>query len=148
MKKLSLYVFLVFMFCNNSISDTVFTPQQVRTLNKEKLNELEIGMNENVVYLLTIFFAIFFVTKFYLSENNIKRSNRAILQHQKELANKFSDLPIIKSDTNDIIEHTNEVEKFLSKKPIKWLILIKDNTFDIVESINEIEEFNYLNKSL
>ena len=102
----------------------------------------------NVVYLLTIFFAIFFVTKFYLSENNIKRSNRVILQHQKELANKFSDLPIIKSDTSDIIEHTDEVEKFLSKKPRYFWILIKDNAFDIVESINEIEEFNYQNKLL
>ena len=102
----------------------------------------------NVVYLLTIFFAIFFVTKFYLSENNIKRSYGVILQHQKELDNKFSDLPVIKGDTNDIIEHTNEVEKFLSKKPRKWWILIKDNTFDIVESINEIEEFNYQNKLL
>ena len=102
----------------------------------------------NLVYLLTIFFAIFFVTKFYLSENNIERSNKVILQHQKELANKFSDLPIIKSDTNDIIEYTNEVEKFLSKKPRKWWILIKDNTFDIVESINEVEEFNYQNKLL
>ena len=102
----------------------------------------------NVVYLLTIFFAIFFVTKFYLSENNIKRSNKVILQHQKELATKFSDLPIIKSDTSDIIEHTNEVEKFLSKKPRYFWILIKDNKFDIVESINEIEEFNYLNKLL
>jgi len=58
----------------------------------------------NVVYLLTIFFAIFFVTKFYLSENNIERSNNVILQHQKEVANKFSDLPIIKSDTSDIID--------------------------------------------
>jgi len=102
----------------------------------------------NVVYLLTIFFAIFFVTKFYLSENNIERSNSVILQHQKELDNKFSDLPIIKSDTNDIIEHTDEVEKFLSKKPRYFWILIKDNTFDIVESINEIEEFNYQNKLL
>ena len=103
---------------------------------------------KNVVYLLTIFFAIFFVTKFYLSENNIKRSNRVILQHQKELANKFSDLPIIKSDTNDIIEYTNEVEKFLSKKPRKWWILIKDNTFDIMKNIDEIDEFNYQNKLL
>ena len=102
----------------------------------------------NVAYLLTIFFVIFFVTKFYLSENNIKRSNRVILQHQKELDNKFSDLPIIKSDTNDFIEYTNEVEKFLSKKPRFWWILIKDNRFDIVESINEIEEFNYQNKLL
>ena len=103
---------------------------------------------KNVVYLLTIFFAIFFVTKFYLSENNIKRSNSVILQHQKELANKFSKLPIIKSDTNDIIEYTNEVEKFLSKKPRFWWILIKDNTFDIIENINEIEEFNNKNKLL
>ena len=103
---------------------------------------------KNVVYLLTIFFAIFFVTKFYLSENNIKRSNRVILQHQKELANKFSKLPIIKSDTSDIIEHTNEIEIFLSKKPRFWWILIKDNTFDFVENINEIEEFNNKNKLL
>ena len=102
----------------------------------------------NVVYLLTIFFAIFFVTKFYLSENNIKRSNRVILQHQNELANKFSDLHIIKSDTNDIIEHTNEVEEFLSKKPRKWWILIKDNRFDIIENVDEVEEFNYQNKLL
>ena len=103
---------------------------------------------KNVVYLLTIFFAIFFVTKFYLSENNIERSNNVILQHQKELATKFSDLPIIKSDTNDIIEYTNEIKIFLSKKPRKWRILIKDNRFDIIENINEVEEFNYLNKLL
>ena len=103
---------------------------------------------KNVVYLLTIFFAIFFVTKFYLSENNIKRSNRVILQHQKELANKFSGLPIIKSDTNDIIEYTNEIKIFLSKKPRFFMNLIKDNRFDIIENTNEVEEFNYLNKLL
>ncbi len=102
----------------------------------------------NVVYLLTIFFTIFFVTKFYLSENNIERSNRVMLQHQKVLANLLGDLPTIKSDTNNIIEHTNEVEEFLSKKPRKWWILIKDNRFDIIENINEVEEFNYQNKLL
>ena len=71
-----------------------------------------------------------------------------MLQHQKVLANLLGDLPTIKSDTNNIIEHTNEVEEFLSKKPRKWWILIKDNTFDIIENINEIEEFNYLSKLL
>ena len=61
-----------------------------------KLVSLSITVNKmikeirNVVYLLTIFFTIFFVTKVYLSENNIERSNRIILQHQKELAAKFS----------------------------------------------------------
>ena len=94
-----------------------------------------------VVYLFTIFFFIFFNINYYLSENNIKRSNSVILQHQKELDNKFSDLPIIKSDTSDIIEHTNEVEIFLSKKPRFFMNLIKDNRFDIIENTNEVEEF-------
>ncbi len=103
---------------------------------------------KNVVYLHTIFFVIFFVTKIYLSENNIERSNRVMLQHQKVLANLLGDLPTIKSDTNNIIEHTNEVEEFLSKKPRKWWILIKDNRFDIIENVDEVEEFNYQNKLL
>ena len=102
----------------------------------------------SVVYLLTIFFTIFFVTKFYLSENNIERSNKVMLQHQKVLANILGDLPTIKSDTNNIIEHTNEVEEFLSKKSRKWWILIEDNRFDIIENTNEVEEFNYQNKLL
>lgn len=40
------------MFYNNSFSDNVFTPKQVREMNKEKLNELEIGMSENVVLMM------------------------------------------------------------------------------------------------
>ena len=80
-----------------------------------------------VVYLLTIFFTIFFVIKFYLSENNIKRSNQVKLQYQKELDKKFSNLPIIKNDTNDIIEYTNEIEEFKNKKQRKFWDLIKTN---------------------
>ena len=80
-----------------------------------------------VFYLLIIFFFIFFAIKFYLSENNIKRSNKIILQHQKELDNKFSDLPIIKDDTNDIIEYTNEIEEFKNKKQRKFWDLLKAN---------------------
>ena len=80
-----------------------------------------------VVYLLTIFFFIFFVIKFYLSENNIKRSNNVILQYQNELDKKFNNLPIIKSDTNNIIEYTNEIEKFKNKKQRKFWDLFKTN---------------------
>ena len=64
-----------------------------------------------VVYLLTIFFAIFFVIKFYLSENNIKRIYKIISQYENEIDKKFSNLPIIKDDTKNIIEYTNEIEE-------------------------------------
>jgi len=78
-----------------------------------------------VVYLLTIFFFIFFVIKFYLSENNIKWSNKVILQYQNTLGKKFIGLPIIKDDTNDIIEYTSEIEDFKNKKQRKFWDLLK-----------------------
>ena len=80
-----------------------------------------------VVYLLTIFFFIFFVIKFYFSENNIKWSNKVILQYQNKLDKKFNNLPIIKDDTNDIIEYTNEIEDFKNKKQRKFWELFKIN---------------------
>ena len=80
-----------------------------------------------VFYLLTIFFSIFFVIKFYLSENNVKRSNNIILQYQNELDKKFNNLPIIKNDTGDIIEYTNEIEEFKNKKQRKFWDLLKTN---------------------
>jgi len=78
-----------------------------------------------VVYLLTIFFFIFFVIKFYLSENNIKWSNKVILQHQNILDKKFINLPIVKDDTKDIIEYTSEIEDFKNKKQRKFWDLLK-----------------------
>ena len=80
-----------------------------------------------VVYLLTIFFSIFFVIKFYISENNIKRSNKVILQYQNILDKRFINLPIIKNDTNGIIEYTNEIEEFKNKKQRKFWDLLKTN---------------------
>ena len=84
----------------------------------------EIG---NVAYLLTIFFFIFFVIKFYLSEDNVKWSNKVMLQYQNILDKKFISLPIIKDDTNDIIEYTNEIENFKNKKQRKFWDLFKTN---------------------
>ena len=78
-----------------------------------------------VVYLLTIFFFIFFVIKFYLSENNIKLSNKVMLQYQNILDKKLINLPIIKDDTNDIIEYTSEIEDFKNKKQRKFWDLLK-----------------------
>ena len=80
-----------------------------------------------VIYLFTIFFSIFFVVKFYLSENNFNRSNKVIFQYQNELDKRFNNLTIIKNDTNDIIEYTNEIEEFKNMKQRKFWDLIKTN---------------------
>ena len=80
-----------------------------------------------VVYLFTIFFSIFFVVKFYLSENNFNRSNKVIFQYQNELDKRFNNLTIIKNDTNGIIEYQKEIEEFKNKKQRKFWDLIKTN---------------------
>ena len=82
---------------------------------------------KHVVYLLTIFFFIFFVIKFYLSEKNVKQSYKIIHRYQNELDKKFNNLPIIKDDTKNIIEYTNEIEKFKNKKQRKFWDLLKTN---------------------
>ena len=60
-----------------------------------------------------------------MSEINIKRTNKILIQFENELDKKINYLPIIQSDTNDIIEYKNEVDEFINKKPKKWWILIK-----------------------
>ena len=60
-----------------------------------------------------------------MSENNIKWTNKVILQYQNILDKKIIGLPIIKDDTNDIIEYTNEVEDFKNEKQRKFWDLFK-----------------------
>ena len=80
-----------------------------------------------IFYLLVIFFSIFFVIKFYLSENNIKRSIKIIFQYQNELDKRFNNSTIIKNDTNGIIEYQKEIEEFKNKKQRKFWDLLKTN---------------------
>jgi hypothetical protein len=80
---------------------------------------------KHAFYLLAVFFFFFFVIKFYLSENNIKWNNKVIHEHNKELDKKFNNLPIIKNDTDNIIEYTNEIEEFKNKKQRKFWDLLK-----------------------
>ena len=80
-----------------------------------------------VIYLITIFFFIFFIVNFYLSENNIKRTNEVINRYKNGLNEKFNNLPMINEDTSDIIEHTNEIEEFKNKKQRKFWDLFKTN---------------------
>ena len=80
-----------------------------------------------VIYLITIFFFIFFIVNFYLSENNIKRTNEVINRYKNGLNEKFNNLPMINDDTSDIIEHTNEIEEFKNKKQRKFWDLFKTN---------------------
>ena len=79
------------------------------------------------LYLLLIFFSFFFVSKYYFSEKNIKRNNKIILQYQEKVNTKFDNLPSFKSDTDNIIEYTDEIKEFNNKKERNFWNLLKPN---------------------
>ena len=67
-------------------------------------------MIKNIFYLLiTILILIFFlfVIQEYLSEKHIKKININRANITANLLSRSSDLPILKNDTNDIIEYNN-----------------------------------------
>ena len=67
-------------------------------------------MIKNIFYLLiTILILVFFlfVIQEYLSEKHIKKININRANITANLLSRSSDLPILKNDTNDIIEYNN-----------------------------------------
>ena len=80
-----------------------------------------------VFYLITLFLFIFFVVKFYLSENNVKLTHKIFFQYQNKQDKNFINLPVIKNDTEDIIEYSNEIDEIVNKKQRKFWELFKSN---------------------
>ena len=63
---------------------------------------------------------------FYFSEENIIATNKSRSLYAYELKINLKDLPLIKNDTNDIIEYSEDVEIFKkSKKSYIFWDLIK-----------------------
>ena len=67
-------------------------------------------------YLLVIFLFIFLTGKFYFSDQNKKNYYRSINSLNKKINVYSSNLPLLKNDTNNIIEYINDVEIYKKKK--------------------------------
>ena len=70
-----------------------------------------------VFYLLVIFLFIFFISKYYFSDQNKKKSYRSFKSIDQNIEKHLTNLPILKSDTEDIIEY---VENTLNKDKKKY----------------------------
>lgn len=72
--------------------------------------------------IIVVFFSI--ITREYLSEKNVKKININRMNIEISIEKKSKNLPILKSDTSDVIEYNNgfNIEK---NKPRKFWELIK-----------------------
>ena len=55
-------------------------------------------------------------TRFYFSDQNIRETNKSRSLYSFELNRETQNLPLLKNDTNNIIEYMDDVEVYKKKK--------------------------------
>lgn len=76
-------------------------------------------------YLVVLSVFIFLVINYYFSDYYEKKSNRKISNFLDNFNSKNIDLPLIKSDTKNIIEYKINSEQMINTKQRKFRELIK-----------------------
>ena len=71
---------------------------------------------KNIFYLGSFFIFIILITRFYFSDQNIRETNKSRAFYSVKLNNNIQNLPLLKYDTNNIIEYINDVEVYKEKK--------------------------------
>ena len=76
---------------------------------------------------LSFIISIFFVLKFYFSEDNIIKTNKFRSIYALESVTDINYLPILKNDTNNIITYKDDIEIYKKKrKKYFWEKLISE----------------------
>ena len=79
-----------------------------------------------LLYISTIFGFFIFVGNYYFSDENIKKSYNSTKLYDNEIIEYSSNLHILKSDTEDIIEYAENTLNKDEKKYRFWELLINN----------------------
>ena len=71
---------------------------------------------KNIFYLVSFLIFIVLTTRFYFSEQNIKETNKSRSFYSVKIYDDTQNLPLLKNDTNNIIEYINDVEIYKKNK--------------------------------
>ena len=71
---------------------------------------------KNIFYLGSFFIFIVLITRFYFSEQNVRETNKSRSFYSVELNSNTQNLPLLKNDTNNIIEYIDDIEVYKKKK--------------------------------
>ena len=86
-------------------------------------------MLKEIKYLIFIIFIalfIFFTGKYYFSNENIKNSYRSYKNIDQKIKDYSKNLPLLKNDTENIIEYVKQTDKKKKKKFNFWKLLEND----------------------
>ena len=77
-------------------------------------------------FIVIIALFLFFTGKFYFSNENIKKSYRSYKNIDEKIKVYSKNLPLLKNDTENIIEYVKQTDKKKKKKFNFWKLLEND----------------------
>ena len=79
-----------------------------------------------LIFIVIITLFLFFTGKYYFSNENIKNSYRSYKNIDQKIKDYSKNLPLLKNDTEDIIEYVKQTDKKKKKKFNFWKLLEND----------------------
>ena len=79
-----------------------------------------------LIFIVIITLFIFFTGKYYFLNENIKNSYRSYKNIDKKIKDYSKNLPLLKNDTENIIEYVKQTDKKKKKKFNFWKLLEND----------------------
>ena len=71
---------------------------------------------KNIISLISVIYFLFLILNFYFSEKNIVKVNKLRSNYHGMINNSLKDLPILESDTDNIIVYSNGIELYKKEK--------------------------------
>ena len=79
-----------------------------------------------IFYIVSFLLFIILITNFYFSDKNIVATNKSRSSYSVEMNSNTINIPLLKNDTNNIIEYRSDIEDYKKgKKKYKFWDLIK-----------------------
>ncbi|MDB3987125.1 hypothetical protein N8210_00295 [Pelagibacteraceae bacterium] len=79
-----------------------------------------------LIFVAIIILFLFFTGKYYFSNENIKKSYRSYKNIDEKIKVYSKNLPLLKNDTENIIEYVKQTDKKKKKKFNFWKLLEND----------------------
>jgi len=79
-----------------------------------------------LIFIVIITLFLFFTGKYYFSNENIKNSYRSYKNIDQKIKDYSKNLPLLKNDTENIIEYVKQTDKKKKKKFKFWKLLEND----------------------
>ena len=71
---------------------------------------------KNIFYLGSFLIFLILTTRFYFSDQNIRETNKSRSFYSVKINNNTQNLPLLKNDTKNIIEYSNDIEVYKKNK--------------------------------